>query len=257
MPPAQKWRVMFESCGLIAVSDGLAILVGMRCKAALYIVLAAVYACGPAPLRSFDDGLLTSRADPEMSVRIASDFEYLGPDKFLLGETHEAERHHFVERDGNEVTALLVFQFERILDGVPGKYEFNVPPQEHIAGSNYRFASAPVILGSHDYVHNTWAFDTRESARKNPGKESDRTLRLLDARGYRIDDGLIMARYVRAVGDDQRKEVIIFYMEPLQRNGHDISDFPDGGAATERFDRLSSRIVARARQAFEVLRDES
>ena len=188
-----------------------------------------------------------------MSVRIASEFEYLGPESFLLGETHEAERHHFVKRDGDEVTALLVFQFERILDGVPGQYEFNIPPEEHIAGSNYRFALQPVRLGSHDYVHNTWAFNTRESARKNPGKESHRTLRLLDRHGYRVDDGLIMARYVRAVGDDQRREVIIFYMEPLRRNGHDISDFPDGGPAIKSFDRLSSVIVARAEAAFEVL----
>lgn len=225
----------------------------MKRRAAVIMVLFAVYACGPAPLRTFDDGLLISSSDPAMTVRIASDFEYLGPESFLLGETHEAERHHFVKRDGNEVTALLVFQFERILDGVPGKYEFNVPPEEYIAGSNYRFSSEPVALGSHNYVHNTWAFDTRESARKNPGKESDRTLRLLESRGYSIEDGLIMARYVRAVGDDQRKEVIIFYMEPLRRNGHDIGEFPDGGPALESFDRLSALIVNRARRAFDVL----
>lgn len=188
-----------------------------------------------------------------MSVRIAPDFEYLGPETFRLGETHEAERHHFVRQEGNSVTALLVFQFERILDGVPGKYEFNVPPEEYLGGSNYRFASEPVALGSHEYIHNTWAFNTRESARENPGKESDRTLRLLERRGYRIDDGLIMARYVRAVGEDQRKEVIIFYMEPLQRHGHDISEFPDGGPASERFDRLSAELVSRVGSAFEVL----
>ncbi|MDH3439168.1 MAG: hypothetical protein OEM63_00340 [Gammaproteobacteria bacterium] len=225
-------------------------------RAALVLAMFVLIACAPAPLRSFDNGLLVSRATPAMSVRIASDFEYLGPETFLLGETHEAERHHFVKRDANEVTGLLVFQFERILDGVPGKYEFNVPPEEHIAGSNYRFALQPVRLGSHDYVHNTWAFNTRESARENPGRESDRTLKLLDERGYKIDDGLIMARYVRAIGEDQRNEVIIFYMEPLDRNGHDIRDFPDGGPKTESFDRLSSAIVARARSAFEVLPTE-
>lgn len=197
--------------------------------------------------------MLISGSDPEMSVRIAPGFEYLGPETFLLGGTHEAERHHFVKTDGHEVTALLVFQFERILDGVPGRYEFNIPPEESIAGSNYRFASQPVRLGSHDYVHNTWAFDTRRSARENPGRESDRTLKLLDKDGYDIDDGLIMARFVRAVGEDQRKEVIIFYMEPLRRSGHDLSEFPDGGPVSERFDNLSSAVVARARDVFEVL----
>ena len=217
------------------------------------IALLVVCACGSTPIRSFNQGLLLSEADPAMKVRVAADFEYLGPESFLLNETHEAERHHFVKRDGNNVTALLVFQFERILDGVPGKYEFNIPPDEHVAGSNYRFAPKPVTLGSYEYVHNTWAFNARESALENPGKESDRTLRLLESHGYKLDDGLRMARFVRAVGDDQRKEVIIFYMEPLQRNGHDISEFPDGGPALESFDKLSSLIVARARAAFEVL----
>lgn len=191
-----------------------------------------------------------------MGVRIDSEFEYLGPETFLLGETHEAERHHFVTRNGDEVTALLVFQFERILDGVPGQYEFDVPPEDYLAGSNYRFAAEPVRLGSHDYVHNTWAFNTRESAEQNPGKESDRTLRLLESRGYTLDDGLVMARYVRAVGDDQRKEVIIFYMEPLGRSGHDLGQFPDGGPASDAFNGLSDAVVGRALNAFEVLPSE-
>ena len=224
-----------------------------RITSVLVVALLMLMACVSTPSRSFSDGLLESSASPVMSVRIASDFEYLGAEVFILAETHEAERHHFIKRDDDEVTALLVFQFERILDGVPGRYEFSIPPDEHIAGSNYRFARQPVRLGQHDYVHNTWAFNNRESARENPGRESDRTLRKLDEHGYRLDDGLIMARYVRAVGKDSRREVIIFYMEPLQRNGHHIQDFPDGGPANEIFDRLSSEVVTRAHRAFVVL----
>ncbi len=224
-------------------------------KSVIVITLLAVYGCGPTPLRTFDNGLFVSRADPAMRVRVAPDLEYLGADEFVLGGTHAAERHHFLRRDGDEVTALLTFQFEQILPGVPGRYEFNIPSAEHLAGGNYRFAAEPVRLGSHDYVHNTWAFDTRASARENPGKESDRTLQLLDAHGYRIDDGLIMARFVRAVGPDQRKEVIMFYMEPLSRHGHDIDEFPDGGPATQVYDELSAEIVASARRAFEVIPD--
>ena len=223
---------------------------------ALLPALLAVCACSPTALRSFDSGLLLSKADPAMKVRIDPAFEYLGPETFMLGDSHEAERHHFVRRDANDVAALLVFQFERILDGVPGQYEFDVPPEEHLAGSNYRFSAQPVRLGSDDYVHNTWAFSNRESAEQNPGKESDRTLRLLEEHGYQLADGLIMARYVRAVGEDQRKEVIIFYMEPLQRNGYDLSEFPDGGPKLESFDKLSETIVARAHDTFQVLPNE-
>ena len=153
----------------------------------LATMFAVSIAIAQTPSRSYVDGLLVSESDPKMRVQIAPDFEYLGPETFLLGDTHEAERHHFVRRDGKDVTALLVLQFERILDGVPGKYEFEIPPEAYLAGSNYRFARDPIRLGSHDYVHNTWAFDTRKSARENPGKESDRTLRILSRNGYMLE----------------------------------------------------------------------
>lgn len=227
-------------------------------KKLLVVFLAAVAlpACTPGAIRTFDDGVFVSREDPAMRVTIDPDFEYLGPDRFMLGETHSVERHHFVKREANNVTALIVFQFEGIVDGVPGKYEFNIPPEKFIAGSNYRFSAEPVRLGSHDYVHNTWAFDTRKSAREEPGKESDRMLQLLDKQGYIIDDGLIMARYVRAVGAEQSKEIIVFYMETLSSNGFDLSQFPDDGPVSTVYDRLSADVVARSRKAFQVLPDE-
>ena len=118
---------------------------------------------------------------------------------------------------------------------------------------NYRFSLKRVRLGADDYVHNTWAFNNRESAQNNPGRESDRTLKLLEEKGLSLEDGLIMSRYVRAVGDDARREIIIFYMEPLTRSGHGLDDFPDGGPVLESYDRLSSEVKARGESVFEVL----
>lgn len=216
----------------------------------LAIVLTA---CAAEPRRSYSDGVFVSTGDPQMRIAIEPRFEYLGEETFLLGTTHEAQRHHWVTTQDGRVTALIVFQFERILDGVEGKYEFNVPPPKFLSGSNYRFAAEPVRLGGHDWVHNTWAFDTKASAREQPGRESDRTLRLLAANGYEIDAGLVMARYVRAVGEEQRKEIILFYMEPLRAHGHTIEQFPDGGPRSSAFERLSDDLAARAGRAFRVL----
>ncbi len=215
----------------------------------------ALAACDTEPGRTFSNGLFVSPMHPPMTVRIDDGFEYLGQDNFLLGEggTHGVERHHWVRSEQGEVTAMLVFQFEQILDGVEGQYRFDVPPEQYLAGSNYRFAPGPVRLGDHDYVHNTWAFDTRRSAMENPGKESARTLHLLAAKGLRIDDELIMSRFVRAVGEERRREVIFFYMEPLGRYGHALSEFPDRGPQSDDFDRISAAVDARAAAAFEVL----
>lgn len=221
--------------------------------AVLILATLAVTACTTPPLRSYDDGLFVSRADPAMRVRIDERFQYLGSDAFMLGTTHEVQRHHWVTTEDGRVTALLQMQFEGIVDGAEGKYEFNVPPPKLIAGSNYRFAPEPVRLGDHDYVHNTWAFDKVAGAQEAPGRESDRTLQLLAAAGYEIDSDLVMARWVRAVGPEQRKEIIFFYIEPLRRYGHDISAFPEGGPRSDEFDAITTTLVARARAAFEIL----
>ena len=62
-----------------------------------------------------------------------------------------------------------------------------------------------------------------------------------------------MARYVRAVSEDRRKEVILLYMEPLSRHGRTIVDFPDDGLPSEAFDEVSASLVNRAREAFTLL----
>lgn len=226
-----------------------------------WVEVADVLGDAPKPgvaARSFGNGLFVSEADPAMRVRIAPGFDYLGQDNFLLGVagTHAVERHHWVRaNERNEVRALITFQFESILPGVEGQYQFTIPPARSIAGGNYRFSPERVRLGSHDYVHNTWAFDTRKSAAENPGKESAQTLALLARHGYTIDAGLIMSRYVREVGADRRKEIILFYTEPLSAHGHKLAEFPETLTPSEIYDRLSAQVVARGLEAFEVLPD--
>ncbi|NND59426.1 MAG: hypothetical protein HKN49_04085 [Gammaproteobacteria bacterium] len=210
---------------------------------------------GLTPGRSFANGVFVSDADPAMKVRIAPGFEYLGQDHFLLGdrETHAVERHHWVRTSKDRVTAMITFQFEQIRPGVPGQYEFSIPPAKFIAGGNYRFTPDRVLLGEHRFVHNTWAFDTRRSAADNPGKESAHTLQLLQRHGYEIDDGLIMSRYVTEVGDERRRELILFYTEPLAAHGHSLADFPDDSPPSDRYDELSRKLIARGSESFEVL----
>lgn len=113
----------------------------------LILTATLLIACASGPGRYLYGNEFVSRADPAMRVRIDMDFEYLGPEDFMLGDSHEVQRHHFVRLDGNEVTAMVVLQFEGIVDGVPGEYEFNIPSGKYIAGGNYRFAPLPVRLG--------------------------------------------------------------------------------------------------------------
>lgn len=191
--------------------------------------------------------LLAACTTPAPTVDAAAGLHYLGSDTFLIKGTHEAKRHHWARHDGRVVSSMITIQHERILDGVEGKYEFNIPPPKYLGGSNYRFDPAPAQLWGHEWVHNTWAFDADKSAAENPGREADRTAQLLAEHGLVMAGQRIMSRYVRAVGADQRAEVIVFYTETLADNGHTIKDFPDGGPASDIYDKLSAATIKRGR----------
>lgn len=197
--------------------------------------------------------IFRSASDPRMAVRIAPGYRYLGRLEFPLGETAWVDRHYWVETDADRVERLVVFQFEQLLPSAEGRYRFVIPEPANQGGSDYRYSPAPVELGGHEYVHNTWAFDLEASARSGPGKESDRTLRLFEQLGLRCEPELVMSRYVRAVGDDARKEVILFYMEPLSATGNSLAGLASEDPASGVYDRLSARVTERSREAFEVI----
>ena len=208
--------------------------------------------------RSFDPEtrIFSSSADPKFELTIPADYLYLGRLSFPLKGIAWVDRHVFAKLSGNTVERAIILQFEHMLDGHEGAYAFGVPPEGQRAGANYRFSPERIDLGSHAYVHNTWAFDQREGATQQPGSESDRTLRYLDGRGLEIDDALIMSRFVREVGEARRRELILFYLEPLAARGHSLADFPDGGPVSSRYDSLSTKVTDESLSIFRTLRDK-
>ena len=96
-------------------------------------------------VRSFDDGVFVSEADPAMRVRIDPVFKYLGSDQFILKEVASVDRHHWVKATNGEVQALIVFQFEGYLDGIDGRYRFSLPDAENI-GTNGLICSPALCM---------------------------------------------------------------------------------------------------------------
>ena len=121
------------------------------------------------------------------------------------------------------------------------------------AGSNFRFSPDRQRLGEFEFVHNTWAYDNGKNIEKNPAADAARTAELLARHGYVMDDELIMSRFVTEVGDARRNELIIFYIETLAKNKASLEDFPDGGPASEKFDRLSNSMTRRSLKAMRFL----
>ncbi len=65
-----------------------------------------------------------------------------------------------------------------------------------------------------------------------------------------------MSRYVRAVGTDHRRELILFYIESLSQNDHTIDAFPDSPKPSEIYDQLSEAVVERSLRAFKFYRQK-
>lgn len=225
----------------------------MKHLSALWAVLLLAPAAAGQPIRTFEADLFTSSADPALGVRIAPEFSYLGPDRFSLGDRADVERHVWAKAPKGTVEALVIFQFEGLRPGQDGHYQFAVPGGDNVSGGTWRYTPERVRLGGHDYVHNTWVFDLRESAREAPEAESAHLLAMLAERELEAPSAWIMSRYVTEVGEDRRKELILFYLEPLESSGHSLERFSADGPMSEEFARLSDQVVARGEAAFSVI----
>jgi len=208
------------------------------------------------PTRSFDAGVFTSTELPAISIRLPEEYIYAGQTAFVLGdEEAEVDRHHFLTVDQRgSMDRLVVLHFETIMPGNDMTFNYGIPAPAGRAGPDYRFSPAPVRLGEHEYIHNTWFFDATANIRENPDRELARTAELLADRGYQLPPGLQMSRYVRVVDQDGKSELILFYFESLSPTGFDAGDFVETGAGAAVFDSLSAELTMRSEATFVVER---
>ncbi len=224
----------------------------MRTAAHSSIVLLSfgLLAQQPEP-RGLEGRIFFSHELPVIRLKIPERFTFIGRNRFTLDDSALVERYHFVDGEAGQIRSMLVFQFEGFLEGVDGRYQFSVPPV--LGGGDYLFSPEPVRLGRHHYVHNTWVFNLPESIRQRPGAESEHTLRLLQQAGYRVPDEWIMSRFVRAVGEQQRHELILFYLEPLAASGFSLDDFPQDSPLSPALETLSRLVTQRSLEALLVV----
>ena len=223
-----------------------------RAVCTLLFALALVSCGGEKELRSMDGATLVSKENPTMNFQPAEGFDYVGSFKIVLKERANAERYHWVISDNGRVRKMLIVQIEGLLDGQEGKYSFSVPPADEQSAGNYKFSPEPIELGGKAFIHNTWAYNNKASAEADPDLESASTLKLLTEKGYRLDDELIMSRFVRAVGDDSRHELILFYYEPLADHLWSLTNFPEEEGLTVEYDVFSDMIRSRSLESFTV-----
>lgn len=155
----------------------------------------------PPPVREVDDNRIISDADPAMTIVVPQEATYLGARRILINDAYDAEIHVFAEVDPfGLVERFYWIQFEAILPGAPGRYDYAESNPEtvvidgiemHVRPGGENTAEGEIRLGS-DYA----AFRG-----------------LVDEAGYRLPTWLTTLRLVHLYEPSKRGEVMVNYGE--------------------------------------------
>ena len=202
--------------------------------------------------RSVNGNTLVSNQLPKIEIEVAEEFSFIGKFDFeIIAESKEypeeirnkpvaaGERFVFVSADSNRaVNKLFIVQFEGFL-----------PTNDFIY--NYNFDEAE-YLGQNKYRHNTWFYDSKKLAEENPNNEGAKTRAFLMEKGYQIEDQFMMSRFVGLASDDRKHEIIIYYLEMLQKStGYTLEEY-EKSISKEAADAIRSSLIERSRNSFKI-----
>jgi len=198
---------------------------------------------GPSP------ALLTERVhvkdnvltDDFSKIRLTLDpkFHYLGSFPFDLKGIAGGYRYVWGEVDhGKHLLRAFIVQAEGYYANNQRTYRYGAPN--------------PVLLAGDAYQHTVQIYDNDQSARENPGSESDLTKSFLKERGYEWEPQLVMSRFARVVGETKKDEIILFYFENLvDSTAKRVAEFPEEATSSEHKAILGA-VDANSRKAFSV-----
>lgn len=190
--------------------------------------------------RYVDDNVIVSSQLPDIRIRVDDAFAYVGRFPFDIRDVATGERLVFVDALDGAVRRLFVAQFEHFLPDNDEWYR-------------YRFDDA-MTLGNHRFRQNTYAYSNDAAAREDPQGEGVLMATFLEEKGYRLEDELMMSRFVTVAGEAKKHELILFYIENVSTSGYELSAFyDDSGNDTENWIRISRGLTARSLEHFAVL----
>ena len=168
-------------------------------------------------MTAYDGRVLRSGIGLALPIRVRPEFRYLGAVDFVLKSVARVERHHFVDALPAP-RRLVIVQFEAFLPGVDDHYRYALRD--------------PTTLGGESWGTSTGTLRVSEERDAQPEAEMARTARFLAEHGTMVDDAHAVARFARIVGEERRREILIFY--------HEVGGSRDG-------------ILERAENAFEIV----
>jgi hypothetical protein len=188
------------------------------------------------PQVTVEGATLISKGFPEGTVTVDPMLTYVGGETFIFYEVAHCEIHLYAEADeSGRILRLYWFQFEGYLPSIiPRSYDYSSDP--------YR-----TMIGKQEFFDSVRYYNVVVS-RENWSDDSDtmHVLRLLERKGYRLDDDVMSIRLVR-LEEGNEQELMIIYMEDLDQHGLSLTDFERAGGDLkwkEAYEGLRTRALA-------------
>ncbi|HEV2764324.1 MAG TPA: hypothetical protein VGV38_15195, partial [Pyrinomonadaceae bacterium] len=190
----------------------------MKKLTALVLFLSAASLCAPAqdsapgPLtRVVKDGVVISKEQPSVRVRVDKAFNYVGGQSFVLYGVANAEQHFFVDADKDgRIRRLYWLQFEGYLPSNTHTYNYQSPRKVNVGGLEFI---------SDSQARNITATPPR------PDSDGARAHQFLRGKGYRIQGGdVLWQRLVHLTDASKRNELMVIYLEDLGGTGLTAAD---------------------------------
>jgi hypothetical protein len=186
-----------------------------------------------------EKNVFISDAPAHLKLTLDPKFQYLGSFPFDIKGIAGGYRYVWGEVGSRKhLERTFIIQAEGYYPGNAGSYKYGTPN--------------PAMLAGDAYQHNVWIYDNEESAREDPGNESDLTRKFMHEKGYVWGPQLVMSRFARIVDESKKDEIIFFYFENLKSHTTKrVADFPEEGTSAEQKSILST-VDANSRKAFAV-----
>jgi hypothetical protein len=167
------------------------------------------------PERTVENNVLASSTLPPLRVQVDSALTYLGNLKSTIHNQAHIDNYYFVERDDEGfITRLVYLQFEGYLPDVEASYTY--PDMQ------------PCKLGREAFMYDGGVRRFAQTLIDSRGPDSDvaQTVEFLANHGACFSEGAWYAhlRFVKVLGEDQRNEVLLLYLERVDAVPDDIAE---------------------------------
>ena len=202
--------------------------------------------------RYVENNVFISDTLPVINIKIDSDFEYEGSFDFEIIANSEypleiqgkpvaaGDRYVFSTKEDATITKLFIIQLEGFL-----------PTNDFIFNYNFDHADS---IGNNKYRYNTWFYNSEKLALENPTNEGAKTREFLKNKGYKVPDEYMMSRYVGLASEDRKNEIIIFYIEMMEKSIGFSLDQYENSVPMETADSIQTAFTERSKRSFQIIK---